>query len=203
MVAKILNKRSITTGEYKIYGKYDWTHKVKKYKSWNNILALAGLEKTNNKRNTTDEMLLEEILKIWILLERQPTTADIRNGVSIYSLNTYARHFGSWSNALKKFVEWINDDNVKHSSNVEQEEIIPSESLKHKTPREINLRLRYLVLKRDNFKCCICGSSPAKDPSVELHIDHIVPWSKGGETIIDNLQTLCSKCNLGKSNIDS
>lgn len=69
----------------------------------------------------------------------------------------------------------------------------------HKTSRKIPDKLRYQVLKRDNFKCCICGVSPAKDPSIELHIDHIVPWSKGGETVLDNLQTLCSKCNLGKS----
>lgn len=65
--------------------------------------------------------------------------------------------------------------------------------------RKVSDKLRYQVLKRDNFKCCACGASPAKDPSVELHIDHIVPFSKGGETVIDNLQTLCSRCNLGKS----
>ncbi len=70
----------------------------------------------------------------------------------------------------------------------------------HKTSREIPDGLRYKILKRDNFKCCACGASPAKDPSVELHIDHIVPWSKGGETVIENLQVLCSKCNIGKSN---
>ncbi len=70
----------------------------------------------------------------------------------------------------------------------------------HKTKREIGLSLRYKILKRDNYKCCICGASPAKDSSVELHIDHILPWSKGGETTEENLQTLCSKCNLGKSN---
>ena len=70
----------------------------------------------------------------------------------------------------------------------------------HRTSREISAGLRYKILKRDNFKCCACGASPAKDPSVELHIDHIVPWSKGGETEESNLQTLCSKCNLGKSN---
>lgn len=66
--------------------------------------------------------------------------------------------------------------------------------------RKISDKLRYKVLKRDNFKCRICGASPAKDPTIELHIDHIIPWSKGGETTLENLQTLCSKCNLGKSN---
>lgn len=66
--------------------------------------------------------------------------------------------------------------------------------------RAISDKLRYQVLKRDNFKCCACGASPAKDPSVELHIDHIIPWSKGGESTLENLQTLCSKCNIGKSN---
>lgn len=65
--------------------------------------------------------------------------------------------------------------------------------------RTISNKLRYTVLKRDNFKCCACGASPAKNPSIELHIDHIVPWSKGGDTVLENLQTLCSKCNIGKS----
>ena len=67
--------------------------------------------------------------------------------------------------------------------------------------RSISDKLRYAVLKRDHFKCCACGASPAKDPSVELHVDHIIPWSKGGDTSLDNLQTLCSKCNLGKSDL--
>ena len=68
-----------------------------------------------------------------------------------------------------------------------------------KGSRRISEKLRYQVLKRDHFKCCACGASPAKDPAVELHIDHIVPYSKGGETTVDNLQTLCSVCNIGKS----
>lgn len=46
-------------------------------------------------------------------------------------------------------------------------------------PRDVNLRLRFKVMQRDNFKCCICGKSPATNPDIELHIDHIVPWSKG------------------------
>lgn len=74
-------------------------------------------------------------------------------------------------------------------------------SIGHKTKREPSMRLRFEILKRDNFKCCACGASPAKDPMVELHIDHIIPWSKGGETTAENIQTLCSKCNIGKSDI--
>lgn len=72
---------------------------------------------------------------------------------------------------------------------------------KQSKSREIPDKLRYKVLKRDNFKCCACGASPAKNPSVELHIDHIIPFSKGGETVIENLQCLCSKCNIGKSDL--
>lgn len=71
----------------------------------------------------------------------------------------------------------------------------------HKTKRNISLRMCFLVMQRDSFKCCMCGRSPATTPGLELHIDHIVPWSKGGETVIDNLQTLYSDCNLGKGNL--
>lgn len=70
----------------------------------------------------------------------------------------------------------------------------------HRTQRSPSMKLRFDILRRDNFKCCACGASPAKDPAVELHVDHIIPWSKGGETTMDNLQTLCSKCNFGKGN---
>ena len=73
-------------------------------------------------------------------------------------------------------------------------------SVSGKNTRTISVKLRYQVFSRDNFKCCICGASPAKDPGVELHVDHILPWSRGGETVLENLQTLCSLCNLGKSN---
>ena len=68
-----------------------------------------------------------------------------------------------------------------------------------RSTRVISDKLRYNVLKRDNFKCCACGASPAKDSSVVLHIDHIIQWSKGGATSLENLQTLCSRCNMGKS----
>ena len=57
-------------------------------------------------------------------------------------------------------------------------------------------------MKRDNFKCCKCGRSPATDPSVVLHVDHKKAWANGGETVFDNLETLCQDCNLGKSDLE-
>ena len=72
---------------------------------------------------------------------------------------------------------------------------------KQRRRRDPSARLRFEVLVRDRSTCRLCGASPLKDPSVTLHIDHIIPWSKGGDTTMENLQTLCSKCNLGKSDI--
>lgn len=63
---------------------------------------------------------------------------------------------------------------------------------------KLSASLRYDVLKRDNFRCVICGRS-ASD-GVTLHVDHIKPVSKGGKTELSNLRTLCDYCNLGKSN---
>lgn len=57
--------------------------------------------------------------------------------------------------------------------------------------------LRYDILKRDGFKCQICGYS--QEDGVKLHVDHILPVAKGGKTKKGNLRTLCEDCNLGKS----
>lgn len=57
--------------------------------------------------------------------------------------------------------------------------------------------LRYDILKRDGFRCQLCGAT-AKD-GAKLHVDHIIPVSKGGKTVPSNLRTLCDRCNMGKS----
>ena len=62
---------------------------------------------------------------------------------------------------------------------------------------ELSDSLRYDILKRDNFKCVICGAD-AKS-GARLHVDHIIPVSKGGKSVPSNLRTLCERCNVGKS----
>jgi hypothetical protein len=60
----------------------------------------------------------------------------------------------------------------------------------------------WTVLARDNWTCCSCGRS-SKEEGITLEVDHITPRSKGGTNEINNLQTLCKKCNIGKSNRDA
>ena len=56
--------------------------------------------------------------------------------------------------------------------------------------------LRYDIMKRDNFRCVLCGRS--RSDGAVLHVDHIVPVAKGGKTVPENLRTLCQECNSGK-----
>ena len=205
-VAEALGVATISAREYSIYGKYHASTLINNRGPWNKILELAGMKPILN-RNFSNEDLFEEIERMWIMLGRQPTATDIKQGISKYALNTYARRFGGWRKALEAFVNFINSDDPpqEESDPVEKDAAAVSDAIPegfiHKTPRDINLRLRFKVFLRDHFKCCACGASPAKDPAVVLHVDHIVPWAKGGETLLDNLQTLCSKCDLGKSDI--
>lgn len=209
-VSTLLNKESVSTKDYSMYGKYKVQTILSRFSSWSNALNIAGLKPTSYKE-ITDVNLFDEIERLWINKGSQPTTTDIKNGLSKYSLNTYSRRFGGWRNALKAFLDYMNEeyvvvkkDNPNKSNTVSplidrENEIKQS---KHRTPREPNLKLRFCVFQRDNFKCCICGRSPAISPGLELHVDHIKPWAKGGETTLDNLQTLCIDCNLGKSDTE-
>ena len=56
--------------------------------------------------------------------------------------------------------------------------------------------LRWMILKRDNYRCVICGKG-AED-KVKLEVDHIIPVSEWGRTTESNLRTLCKECNRGK-----
>ena len=67
--------------------------------------------------------------------------------------------------------------------------------------RFLRPRKWWQVLSRDRYTCRLCGRS-AERHGVVLHVDHIVPRSKGGTDEMDNLRTLCMKCNLGRSNLE-
>jgi hypothetical protein len=61
-------------------------------------------------------------------------------------------------------------------------------------------RLREFIKQRDNYTCKTCSASVAVEPNLLLEVDHIIPVSKGGMSAVENLQTLCWRCNRRKSN---
>ncbi len=62
------------------------------------------------------------------------------------------------------------------------------------------LKLRFKILKRDNFTCSYCGRN-VKEDKIKLQADHIIPKSKGGNDDEDNLITSCYECNFGKRDV--
>lgn len=56
--------------------------------------------------------------------------------------------------------------------------------------------LRHQIMERDGYTCQMCGRY--MPDGTGIHIDHIIPVSKGGKTVPGNLQVLCAKCNLSK-----
>lgn len=73
---------------------------------------------------------------------------------------------------------------------IDEGEIFPDANKRPPIPKDVV----DAVWNRDSGKCVYCGSNE------NLHLDHIIPFSKGGNTNVENLQLLCQKCNLEKSN---
>lgn len=107
------------------------------------------------------------------------TSPQGRNAYQKESRYTYKQFFDLY-NATRQEMMW----RQTRQGNAEYERI------------KMNSSIRYDILKRDHFRCVICGRS-AED-GVKMHVDHIIPVSKGGKTEYSNLRTLCDTCNFGK-----
>jgi hypothetical protein len=107
---------------------------------------------------------------------------------------------------LEAYINWYTEDGAvqwyqKYSeSHLEQEsDLIELPELD--SYHFIRAGLWWEILARDNWTCCSCGRT-VKEHGITLHVDHILPRSKGGTDNRENLQALCMKCNIGKSNRD-
>lgn len=74
--------------------------------------------------------------------------------------------------------------------------------IERRAPTRSPLRpsVRFHVMKRDGYRCQLCGK--ASGEALRLEIDHKVPVAKGGSDEYENLWTLCWECNSGKSDSD-
>lgn len=193
--------KSPTLEEYNQNGEFHSSTLTRRFGNWFRALERAGLAATRSPLNISVADLFENLEEVWRRLGHQPRYREVQKPISKYSAATYENRFGSWQGALQAFVDYINNEE-EVLDELYTKEVKKKSSRGHRTKRDINWRLRYLVMRRDNFKCNFCGRSPATNPNIVLHVDHIVAWAKGGETEISNLQTLCSVCNIGKSDLD-
>lgn len=185
--------RTLTRARYDAEGAFHSATLVRRFGSWPEALALAGLESGRPDLGHPEETWLTNLYNMWVLLGRQPSYGDMRRPESRFSPEGYANRFGSWTAALLRFQSWIDTAGAEPP----EAAAAPAPAARRRAP---NLRTRWRVMQRDRFTCVACGASPATDPGVRLHVDHMDPFSRGGETDEANLQTLCEPCNLGKSN---
>lgn len=171
--------------------------------SWSIFCNKAGLNSRYMRGLNKDE-LFENLEEVWLKLGRQPRAKEMKQPLSKISISRYQKEFKKdWYEICCKFLAWKSGttaDEIREANQLDKRRYENDSQITHKTNRTISLSLRYDVLKRDNFKCVKCGRTPANNSEVQLHVDHVIPWSRGGETVVDNLQTLCAECNYGKSN---
>ena len=146
------------------------------------LIASMGLSKEKFKK--IEDKLLEKIV---ISKEIYNIFVDVI--IFYFSLmgrkNYYRNQIVSFEELDMLYNKWLNGKKYEITIEVERSKMTDN--------------LRYNVLKRDNFTCVLCGVS-SKD-GAKLHVDHIIPIAKGGKTVMSNLQTLCDRCNIGKSDI--
>jgi 5-methylcytosine-specific restriction endonuclease McrA len=63
-----------------------------------------------------------------------------------------------------------------------------------RVPRTVQRKIsRRALFARDGWRCVYCGTTAGR-----LTLDHVVPRSRGGESVWENVVTSCAPCNLRK-----
>ena len=64
-----------------------------------------------------------------------------------------------------------------------------------RVPRSVQRKIsRRALFARDGWRCVYCGSTG------RLTLDHVVPRSRGGDSVWENVVTSCAPCNMRKGN---
>lgn len=121
-----------------------------------------------------------------------------QNAAKVVDRDYQIHSIDSWSELSELMAEMNEDENLELMRSPSFSLVIPEVILLadyHKVPPfSIRLNRRNLFL-RDNNQCQYCGCKPG---SKELTIDHVLPRSKGGKTVWDNVVLACAPCNSKK-----
>jgi hypothetical protein len=178
-----------------------------RFGTWKRALEAAGIPQSElANKYWTEEECFENIAIVWTHLGRSPTHQEMFSPPSTINGKAYETRWGTWRKALRAFVIWANAEGETSTSEYPEKSVAATEVVvkgvvirrAEEDQRQVGPRLRFRVFQRDRFRCVACGRSPATDLNIILHADHITPIALCGKTTIENLQTLCEECNLGK-----
>ena len=62
----------------------------------------------------------------------------------------------------------------------------------------VRIDLRFTIYQMQNFKCQYCGTDLKGEKRNNLHLDHLIPQSKGGKNEPSNLILTCANCNCSR-----
>ncbi len=184
-IAKLTGKQTVSSEEINKHGRLCSGTVIKIFGSMAKANEIAGLVPRQQCWKWSTEQMLAAIGDLWLktLAEkgRSPIASDLKAYGCALHHDAICKRFGSWRRALVA---------ASAASGAATPAIAP---VPRPARRPVSSRMRFIVFKRDKYTCRICLKSGG-----ELEIDHIIPVSKGGSEMIDNLQTACYTCNRGK-----
>ena len=118
-----------------------------------------------------------------VVCKYSPTYADIKNDRDWM--------FDAFSSMQEHHMRWFAEGRLDLSS--ERKLILHLDTFSTFYSKN---KLQYDIITRDCYHCMMCGQAKKRN---DFHIDHILPKSKFPSSHPWNLQLLCNKCNLEKS----
>lgn len=166
--------------------------------SWGNALRAAGF-RAERGRKLDPKKMVAAFKDCWREQQSVPSGKQLEDYLARHNLPFRCKSYLNFFGGLGRLAQMIvKVEEGKITEAMLYQKIKPN----RKVDRTVSLKMRMSVLKRDGYRCVKCGASPKTDKSVALEVDHIVPVSKGGTSVLDNLQTLCFNCNQGKTDQD-
>jgi hypothetical protein len=184
-IARKLGKQTLTWDDIDNHGHLSPVTVKRKFGTMQKAHAAADLVPPTGR--LTDAEILKALVSLWKITGEQsgrsPLARELKEYGSPAKIDLIMTRFGSWRLALAAAAT-IAPASLTNGMN----------KFPRPPRRPISMHTRFLIFKRDLYICQICRRAGGV-----LEVDHVKPRALGGSDKVDNLQTLCSECNRGKS----